>query len=115
MATYRALQDISLGASWPYITAGQILTDTGPKPNIPKGWRPPGGVDPLDQEAVLAFHAMGPQLPGMVRVARGVTRWEPRPNPTHPRAREYVLTGLGAGLPFRQHGVNAASFGGVHP
>ncbi|MGA7634795.1 MAG: hypothetical protein WCB11_28855 [Terriglobales bacterium] len=46
-----------------------------------------------------------------------VTRWVPNPNSTQPgnTGREYVLTGLGAGLPFAQLAVNAAGFGGVYP
>jgi len=46
-----------------------------------------------------------------------VTKWVVNPNPSLPGnpGREYVLTGLGAGLPFAQLAVNAAGFGGVYP
>ena len=109
MATYRALQDISLGANWPYIQAGTILTDQGPSANIPAGWVPPAAVDPLDTDAVQAFWNAGVQLLGLVRVARPVTYWTPYP--AGGGTRPYILTGLGTALGF----VNWTSTRGAVP
>jgi len=101
MARYRALADISLGGNWPFVQAGDILF-SGPGGNIPEDFKPPGCVEPLDAEAVAAFHAQSPQWPGMIRVAPPKTKWIPDPSagPGNPY-RQHVLSGLGAGLPHR--------------
>lgn len=101
MATYRALQDISLGASWPYITAGQILTDglDGNPPNIPLNWVPPAAVDPISPDAIQAFWNAGPQQLGAVRVSRPLIYWTPYP--AGGGTRPMILTGAGAALGFR--------------
>ncbi len=107
MATYRALQDIDLGKNWPQVQAGTILTDQPPVPNIPANWSPPAAVDPLDGLAVTAFWNAGVQLLGLVRqqwngisLAPPVTYWTPAVNPNP--YREFVLTGLGVGMPMVQ-------------
>ena len=105
MARYRALQDIDIGARWPYAQAGSILQD-GEGGNIPSGWVPPAAVDPLDSGAVFVFWNAGVQLLGAVisrwtlqTVAPPVTYWTPYP--AGGGTRPYILTGLGAGLGFR--------------
>jgi hypothetical protein len=100
MATYRALQDISLGASWPYITAGQMLTDglDGNPANIPLGWVPPAAVDPISSDAIQNFWNAGVQILGMVRVSPPLIYWQPFP--AGGGTRPYQLTGPGAALGF---------------
>lgn len=107
MATYRALADIDLGKNWPQVQAGTILTDQPPVPNIPVGWSPPGAVEPLDAGAVTAFWNAGVQFPGGpirpqwsgVSISPPTTKWivDPAASPGNPY-RQYVLSGLGAGL-----------------
>jgi hypothetical protein len=101
VATYRALQDISLDASWPYITAGQMLTDglDGNPPNIPLNWVPPAAVDPISPDAIQNFWNAGVQQLGLVRVSRPLIYWAPFPSAGG--TRPYQLTGAGAALGFR--------------
>jgi hypothetical protein len=122
MSQYRFLQDHSVGGV--YYQAGTSASTADVGGSLPVNWQPTGASEPLDAPAVAAFYAMGPQLGALIRqqwvglpVAKPVTYWIPNPNPTFPgnSAREYVLTGLGAGLPFAQLAVNAAGFGGVYP
>ena len=110
MSTYRFLQ-------YHYVNGVTYLAGTTAATfdaggTLPTGWLPSGAVDPLDAPAVNAFYAVGPQVCGSIKtqwsglsVAAPVTRWTPAgPN------QQYVLTGLGAGLPFKQ-----MLFGGVQP
>jgi hypothetical protein len=122
MSTYRFLRDHSISGA--YHQAGTVASTADVGGTLPVNWQPTGVCEPLDDPAVAAFYAMGPQLRALIRqqwvglpVAKPVTYWIPNPNPTQPgnSAREYVLTGLGAGLPFAQLAVNAAGFGGVYP
>ena len=114
MAQYRMLQD-HFDANGRYYQAGTIASTQDAGGTLPTGWTPTGQVDPLDTPAVNAFYAAGPQLNGPIKtqwsalsVAAPVTRWVERVNPNP--YREYVLTGLGAGLPFKQ-----MFFGGIQP
>jgi hypothetical protein len=82
---------------------------------LPVGWIPTGQVDPLDTAAVNAFWVAGPLLTGSIRqqwsnlsVAPPVTRWVDATTPN--LYREYVLNGLGTGLPMKQ-----MLFGGMMP
>jgi hypothetical protein len=122
MSSYRFLQDHSVGGA--YYQAGTIASTADVGGTLPVNFQPTGACEPLDAPAVAAFYAMGPQLRALIRqqwvglpVAKPFTYWIPNPNPTQPgnTGREYVLTGLGAGLPFAQLAVNAAGFGGVYP
>ena len=116
MSAYRFLADHYTGGG--FIQAGSVASTADVGGVLPAGWQPTGAVDPLDQPAVAAFYAMGPQVGWPVRqqwsgigVSPAVTRWVL----TDPNNREYVLTGLGAGLAFRQLGVNGAAMGAVYP
>jgi hypothetical protein len=104
MSQYRFLQDHYVNGV--YYQAGTIASTFDVGGSLPTGWQPSGAVDPLDEAAVTAFYAMGPQIRASVgiAIARPVTYWTPNPNPTLPgnAGREFVLTGLGAGLPFVQ-------------
>jgi hypothetical protein len=115
MAIYLLLADHFVpGAGGVYLTAGSVVTDTGPGAQLPPAWIPTPYVDPQDTDAVAKFWAAGPVLPGLgllrqrwsnVPVPRPFTYWIPNPNPTGGNGniyREYILTGLGAGLPFQQ-------------
>jgi hypothetical protein len=122
MALWRALADIAPGANWPYISAGTMFSDlpgqSAPQ-MVPTNCPPNAYFEPLDADALAKFYAAGPWLPGgsvPIRVGQAVTRWVVDPNaaPGNPY-RQFVLTGLGAGLPFMQLGVNAAAFGGQYP
>lgn len=105
MALYRFLQDHFVNGVT-YLTGTTASTaDVGG--TLPAGWVPSGQVDPLDNAAVQAFWNAGVQLLGLTRqqwtgvpVARPVTFWTPAvtPNPY----REFILTGLGAGMSMRQ-------------
>jgi hypothetical protein len=120
VARYRLLADhVVAGASGTYLTAGSIVSDSAGA-QLPSNFIPTPYCDPLDTDAVNKFYLAGPGLPGLglliprwvgVSVPPPVTRWVPNPNPTAPGNpyREYVLTGLGAGLPFAQ------AFGGGCP
>jgi hypothetical protein len=123
MALWRALADIAPGANWPYISAGTVFSDL-PGQSVPQmvptNYLPNAYFEPLDADALTKFYAVGPYLPSgsvPIRVAQATTRWIPNPTPTLPGngAREYVLTGLGQGLPFLQLNVNSAAMGGVYP
>ena len=105
------------------LQAGSVVTDTGHGAQLPNGFVPTSYCDPLDADAVTKFYNAGPQIPRLIRaqwtgvpVGPPVTYWKPDPNasPGNP-SRQYVLTGLGAALPFLQLCVNAACFGGVVP
>ena len=119
MARYRALQDIDLGANWPQVQAGTILTDQPPVPNIPANWVPPAAAEPLDAAATSAYWSAGVQLLGMVRqqwsgvsLAPPQTFWQvdPAAAPGNPY-RQFKLAGpLGAGMPMKQ-----LFLGGVQP
>jgi hypothetical protein len=102
MARYRALQDMWLGISFPYVTAGDILQD-GPGGNIPSNWVPNGAVDPIDGPALTAFWNAGPQFCGLINsrwsyIGPPTTFWKPVPGTASPN-KLYSLTGLGASLP----------------
>lgn len=116
MSVYRFLVDHYTDGG--FIQAGSIASTADVGGILPAGWQPTGGVDPLDQAALTAFYNQGPQVGWPVRqqwagigVSPAVTRWLL----VDPNNREYVLTGLGAGLPFRQLGVNGAAMGAVYP
>jgi hypothetical protein len=68
--------------------------------DLPADWKPSGECEPLDQEAVDAFYAMGPQPLGLIRssfrhVPFPVTYWAKR------KGGAYELVGLGAGRPAK--------------
>jgi hypothetical protein len=113
MSTYRFLQDHYVnGVTYQAGTTASTFDAGG---TLPTGWVPTGQVDPLDNAAVTAFYSAGPQLNGAIKtqwsglsVAAPVTRWTDRVLPN--LYREYVLTGLGVGLPFKQ-----MFFGGIQP
>src|SRR4029077_1596369 len=92
------------GASGTPIPAGSIVSDE-PGGQLPSGYIPTPYMDPLDADAVSKFAAAGIQLPGSCcRLMRTpATRWVVDPNATAGNPyRQYVMTGLGAGLPMRQ-------------
>jgi hypothetical protein len=104
MASYRLLADHYVGGV--VHLAGTTLSTADVGGTLPTGWVPSGQVDPLDGDAVQAFWDAGPQGLGLVRqrwtgtpVPRPVTYWVPYPagGGTSPM----ILTGLGAGLGFR--------------
>jgi hypothetical protein len=104
MSTYRFLQDHSI-AGVTYL-AGTTASTGDVGGTLPLGWRPTGQVDPLDAAAVQDFWNAGPQLLGLVRqqwtgqpVIPPSTYWIPYP--AGGGTRPYILTGLGAGLGFR--------------
>lgn len=123
MSLYRFLADHSVGPF--YFQAGTTASTADDGVGLPPvGWVPTGGVEPLDSSAAAAFFAAGPQFGWPIRqqwtgigVPRPVTNWVPNPNPTAPGNpyREFVLVGLGAGLPFKQLGVDGAAMGAVYP
>ncbi len=89
---YRPRRKLALRAS------GLDLAVVG---NIPSGWVPPAAVDPLDTDAVTAFYNAGPLIRSRTGIGVGpVTRngFDPNATPGNPY-RQFVLTGLGAGLP----------------
>jgi hypothetical protein len=114
MSTYRFLQD-HYDANGRYYQAGTTASTQDVGGSLPTGWVPTGQVDPLDTAAVNAFWAAGPMLCGAIKtqwsnlaVAAPVTRWTDRVIPN--LYREYVLNGLGTGLPMKQ-----MLFGGMQP
>jgi hypothetical protein len=109
MSAYRFLQDHSISGA--YYQAGTVASTADVGGPLPVNFQPTGACEPLDAAGVAAFYAMGPQLRAFIRqqwtgipVARPVTYWVVNPNPTLPGnpGREYVLNGLGSGLPFAQ-------------
>ena len=116
MSTYRFLADHYTDGG--FVQAGSIASTADVGGILPSDFKPTGACDPLDQPALAAFYAMGPQVGWPIRqqwagigVSPAVTRWVL----ADPNSRAYVLTGLGAGLPFRQLGVNGAAMGAVYP
>ena len=116
MSTYRFLADHYTEAG--FVQAGSVASTADVGGILPTGWQPTGAVDPLDAPAVAAFYAMGPQVGWPIRqqwagigVSPAVTRWIS----SNPDSREFVLTGLGAGLAPRQYGVNGAAMGAMYP
>lgn len=108
MATYRLLADHFVNNA--FLPAGSIVGDTGGGAQLPSGYVPTPYMDPLDSDGARKFFNAGVRLPGLIRtqwtgvnIAPPITKWVPNPNaaPGNPY-REYVLTGLGAGLGFAQ-------------
>ena len=114
MSSYRFLQNHYVdGVTYLAGTTASTADVGGP---LPEGWAPSGQVDPLDSAAVQAFWNAGVQLLGLVRqqwtgisVPKPTTYWVPAVNPNP--YREYLLTGLGAGMPM----VQLLDTRGVHP
>ncbi len=80
MAQYRFLADHYTDGG--FIQAGSVEATADVGGVLPAGWQPTGAVDPLDQAALAAFYAMGPQVGWPVRqqwsgigVSPAVTRW----------------------------------------
>ena len=115
MAIWRALSD--LYTAYGLLPAGTVFSDLPGDPvpqGCPTGTVPSPYWEPLNADAVAQFYAAGPMIPGgsvPLRLGRAVTRWVL----VDPNTREYALIGLGAGLPFRQLGVNGAAMGAVYP
>ena len=111
MAQYRFFADHYTDGG--FIQAGSVEATADVGGVLPAGWQPTGAVDPLDQAALAAFYAMGRKLlaspPAVVgdRVSPAVRRWVL----ADANSCAYSLTGLGAGSPFRQLGVNGAAMG----
>jgi hypothetical protein len=105
MAKYRLLADHYVKNV--LLPAGSIVSDTGEGAELPNGYVPTPNMDPLDADAVIKFHAAGPQLPGPIisrwtgaTVAPPVTKWIPDPSaPLGNPGNQYSLSGLGVGLP----------------
>ena len=110
MAQYRLLADHFVNNA--FLPAGSIVSDTGGGAQLPNGWVPTPYCDPQDADGAQKFFNAGVRLPGLIRsqwtfvnIAPPTTKWVPNPNPTGGAGnpyREYVLTGLGAGLGFAQ-------------
>jgi hypothetical protein len=93
MAQYRFLQDAYIDR---YYQAGDVASTSDVGGTLPANFIPPAAVDPLDQSAVNAFHAAGPQQLGAVRVGLPKTYWVGTPLGA---VTKFQLTGLGANLP----------------
>jgi hypothetical protein len=93
MAQYRFLQDAYVNGG--YFQAGLVTA-------MPPDWVPGPYVEPLDAEAVVAFHRAGPQLTPPIRqqwsdvliTTYPATYWKP----VDPQREFWELTGLGRGL-----------------
>jgi hypothetical protein len=117
-ASYKLLSDHWVSAGGGQVLQAGTIATVGRE--LPLGFKPTALCDPQNADGLAAFYAAGPQLPSLIRnswvnglvVSQPVTRWIPNPTPTVPfnGAGEYVLTGLGAGLPFVQ-----MNFGGQYP
>jgi hypothetical protein len=91
-AQYRTLTSIPLVSG--AFEAGELLTEGQ---NIPEGWEPVAGlVDPLNDAAVLAYHATRPTAPPAARTIDPTTFWVIQQS--LPGCTLWTLTGLGAGL-----------------
>jgi hypothetical protein len=90
-AQYLALTSIPLVSG--AFDAGDLLTEGQ---NIPVGWVPTPAVDPLNDAAVAAFHAIRPEAPPAARQFDPQTFWEVAE--LLPSCTLWRLTGLGAGL-----------------
>jgi hypothetical protein len=95
MPRWRILNDIYVGGI--YYTAGELV-------DLPREWVPTGAVEPLDNDALDAFYAAGPQQPDLIRprwtndnAQLPRTYW--RQIPGSPR---WTLTGLGVDLPHKE-------------
>jgi len=92
---YRILAPIFDGSS--RHEAGEIV-------DMPDSFVPSGACEPLDVEAVAAFHRVGPQIAPLIRM-----QWDNLPMSTYPRtvwkrvdpkdSTMWKLTGLGSALP----------------
>jgi hypothetical protein len=110
LAKYRLLADHFVGgAGGRFLQGGSIVTEGV---EVPTGWVPTPYCDPLDMDGVNKFYGAGVKLPGLIRtvwngltIQPPVTRWiaDPNASPGNPY-RQFVLTGLGASLPFAQFG-----------
>jgi hypothetical protein len=119
MAKWRALADLYQGR---YIPAGTIFTDVigDPAQMIGGNYVPSAYFEPLDAAAVAIFYATGPQLTGgsvPIVVSPPATKWIADPNGGVGNPyRQYVLTGLGAGMPMQQLGTGGVlGLGGQFP
>jgi hypothetical protein len=65
MATYRLLEDHSIGGG--YLEAGTVVSTADVGGILPVNWVPTGNCDPLDASAVTAFWNVGPQLCRLAR------------------------------------------------
>jgi hypothetical protein len=105
MATYLLCADHAFGDVVP---AGTVVSDQPGTPGtqqIPVGWIPTPYCDPLTSDAVANVYAVGVQLPGGSVPLKIVpkTRWVVDPNGGSGNPyRQFVLSGLGVGLPFQQ-------------
>jgi len=59
MAAYRLLSDHYIGDRLLPAGSTQVTRDADPNGNLPAGWTPTPSVDPIDQDAVDAFYALG--------------------------------------------------------
>jgi hypothetical protein len=95
-ASYRLLEDHYINNV--LLSAGVTVTAGI---DVPSNWSPTLNVDPLTTDAVNAFYANRPGLPGLCRaqfstqaVPPPATYWTAKPGPVT----EWQLTGLGAAL-----------------
>jgi hypothetical protein len=100
MSKYRLLEPHYVANQ--YLEAGTTQSTADVGGILPTGWLPTNNVDPLDLPAVNAFHAAGPQRPGLARgqfgfVASPATYWVATQLPG--LYRSWQLVGLGAALP----------------
>jgi hypothetical protein len=72
------------------------IFSAGEVAEMPSDWKPSGQCEPLDSEAVAAFHAMGPQQLGAIRVGLPKTHWLGTPMGA---ITKWQLTGLGSAMP----------------
>jgi hypothetical protein len=68
MSVYRLLQDHVLPGG-AYVLAGTIVSTVDVGGGLPTNWVPSGNCEPLDNAAVTAFYAAGPQFPGLIALS----------------------------------------------
>jgi hypothetical protein len=101
LAIYKLTSSIVVNAAGgTVLTAGQVVTDTGPGAQLPASFTPNGCCDAQDADGVNKVWAAGPIVPTIdLFTPPPTTWWKPVAGTANPN-RLYKLTGaLAAGLP----------------